>query len=561
MRHITFVTNEIYPLTKGGIGVLLNNLTQALNKDPEIRISVIIWGTEETKFDLLPDGYSDKDRIRFYSLDEILSKAPAYREIPLWAFHFEEYYISYKICNALLCLNDLEPIDIIEFNDYLGLGYVTCKFKKLFRNNPFDNTRIGVRIHGSSEICQMADEDNLFTKRKQVIHHMERYSLANCDFWIAPSKSLFSHYSAFYGITRPYYVSIPPFTKMGEGNKHPRTLSKTGPKIIFYGKLQKLKGIEEFIKAGIKLLGRTNIPFQFEIFGHEVNHHSHSYTDQLKKLIPEKFQANFNFRGRISIDSLEKIARDCEVAVIPSRFETFCLAAHELNWLGIPLVLNRIDAFKDYFSEENCWYFDEKQPLDQVLATIYSEKEKKLLKWNGAEMNHRIQENSSVKLYHSIITDKPSVPEAKPETPLVSIVVPYYNMEKYINATLDSILNSTYRNYEVIVIDDGSNNQRSVSKFKNLSKEYPASTFQFLSKENGGLGSARNFGIRQAKGKYILPLDSDDIIHHQYLELAVNALEKNPSLTAVNSFVNFFLDGTRPDETIDYVIPYDLVIL
>jgi glycosyltransferase involved in cell wall biosynthesis len=346
---------------------------------------------------------------------------------------------------------------------------------------------------------------------------------------------------------------------MGEGNKHPRTLSKTGPKIIFYGKLQKLKGIEEFIKAGIKLLGRTNIPFQFEIFGHEVNHHSHSYTDQLKKLIPEKFQANFNFRGRISIDSLEKIARDCEVAVIPSRFETFCLAAHELNWLGIPLVLNRIDAFKDYFSEENCWYFDEKQPLDQVLATIYSEKEKKLLKWNGAEMNHRIQENSSVKLYHSIITDKPSVPEAKPETPLVSIVVPYYNMEKYINATLDSILNSTYRNYEVIVIDDGSNNQRSVSKFKNLSKEYPASTFQFLSKENGGLGSARNFGIRQAKGKYILPLDSDDIIHHQYLELAVNALEKNPSLTAVNSFVNFFLDGTRPDETIDYVIPYDLV--
>jgi glycosyltransferase involved in cell wall biosynthesis len=558
MKHICFVTDELSPITKGGIGNLLFILTQKLNANKNFKISIILFGNNFNKKTEFPKHiYTHPDNITIYLLDELLAESRNYVDIPVWAFHFEEYYNSFKICNAILYLNEKNNIDLIEFNDYMGYGYVTTKFKKLIIDSSLDSTKIAIRLHGSLELCQIADEDNLYTKRKQVICHMEKYSMENCDLWISPSNSLSAYYSKFYSIKKTNVNTFPDFFRLKNEIDHSRKLNNKNPKILFYGKIQRLKGIEEFIKAGVKLLTDTNIDFNFEIFGHEVNYtHGVSYVEQVKKLIPIKFAKNFNFRGRISIDKLNKIAGDCDLAVIPSRFETFCLAAHELNWIGIPMVLNRIDAFNDYFSEDSCYYYNNDYiDLYKVIKGVYENKQI-TKKWNGELLNELLQSSKSEDIYKKIV-DKPS-PSSNTsiQTPLVSIVVPYFNMENYAKHTLDSILQSTYRNIEVIVVNDGSTTDAANEKFENLKKEFK--NFQFYTKENGGLGSARNFGITKAKGKYLLPLDSDDLIHKQYIELCVNALEKNSDLKAVNSYVNFFMDGSHPNNIVDYVIPYDL---
>lgn len=115
---------------------------------------------------------------------------------------------------------------------------------------------------------------------------------------------------------------------------------------------------------------------------------------------------------------------------------------------------------------------------------------------------------------------------------LVSVVIPVYNMEKYLEETLNSILTSTYSNYEIILVDDSSKDN-SYAICQQYAKEY-ANVFCF-SQPNGGPSSARNNAIYHAKGEYILPVDADDLITSDYITLAVETIESDPEIKVVYS--------------------------
>ena len=109
----------------------------------------------------------------------------------------------------------------------------------------------------------------------------------------------------------------------------------------------------------------------------------------------------------------------------------------------------------------------------------------------------------------------------------VSIIVPVYNVEQYVEKCILSILNQSYRNIEVIIVDDGSTDD-SYNVCTNLQKESP-NKIKLFKKENGGLSSARNFGLSQAKGEYISFVDSDDIISQDFIEKLVSLIEETGS--------------------------------
>lgn len=103
---------------------------------------------------------------------------------------------------------------------------------------------------------------------------------------------------------------------------------------------------------------------------------------------------------------------------------------------------------------------------------------------------------------------------------LVSIVVPVYNAEKYLDKCVGSIVNQTYKNLEVILVDDGSSDG-SLSRCRDWSCR--DQRIRVIHKENGGPGTARNAGLAAAAGKYLLFLDSDDYIHASTVEKCVCA--------------------------------------
>jgi len=105
----------------------------------------------------------------------------------------------------------------------------------------------------------------------------------------------------------------------------------------------------------------------------------------------------------------------------------------------------------------------------------------------------------------------------------VSIIVPIYNVEKYLKRCVDSLINQTYTNLEIILIDDGSSDN-SPEMCNSYAKE--DSRIKVIHKKNGGLSDARNKGINIANGKYVMFIDSDDYVEIDIVETAVNAIDK-----------------------------------
>lgn len=123
---------------------------------------------------------------------------------------------------------------------------------------------------------------------------------------------------------------------------------------------------------------------------------------------------------------------------------------------------------------------------------------------------------------------------------LISIIVPIYNTEKYLHECLDSILNQSYTNFEVLLINDGSTDSSGT-----ICQEYVErdSRFRYFEKDNGGVASARNLGLERSEGTYITFIDSDDWVEFNYLEVLYTALKENDTDVAISTYKRFAQDG------------------
>lgn len=109
----------------------------------------------------------------------------------------------------------------------------------------------------------------------------------------------------------------------------------------------------------------------------------------------------------------------------------------------------------------------------------------------------------------------------------LSIIIPVYNIERFLRECLNSVINQTAKSYEVIVVDDGSTDS-SLSICEEFAHNYDIITA--IHKENGGLSSARNEGLKHARGEYISFVDGDDYIDNNYIEILLKALDKEYDL-------------------------------
>ncbi len=131
--------------------------------------------------------------------------------------------------------------------------------------------------------------------------------------------------------------------------------------------------------------------------------------------------------------------------------------------------------------------------------------------------------------------------------PTVSVIIPVYNTEEYLEKCVDSLLNQTYTDFEIILVDDGSRDN-SFSLCKNL--EARDNRIFAYTKENGGLSSSRNFGIKHANGKYLVFLDSDDWFEKDMLETLVSGADEFNCDVVIQGFrLDFENEGYSSNNT------------
>ncbi len=141
-------------------------------------------------------------------------------------------------------------------------------------------------------------------------------------------------------------------------------------------------------------------------------------------------------------------------------------------------------------------------------------------------------------------------------TPAISIIVPVYNVEKYLSRCIDSILAQTFREFELILVDDGSTDNSAEICDKYATKD---SRIKVIHKENSGQSSARNSGLEIATGKYIGFVDSDDWISTDCLEYLYTLIEKSKAdavsadfvFAYENKSVSFQKDKNPKEKTVD----------
>lgn len=140
----------------------------------------------------------------------------------------------------------------------------------------------------------------------------------------------------------------------------------------------------------------------------------------------------------------------------------------------------------------------------------------------------------------------------------VSIVIPCYKQAHFLREAVDSVVGQSFPDWECLIVNDGSPDNTS-EVVRQLIAEYPDKRIKLLEKSNGGLASARNYGIKASRGNYILPLDADDRLHECFLEKTVQVLDESPSVSIVYTDLQQFGAShhvIRPIEFTPSVLPY-----
>ena len=232
-----------------------------------------------------------------------------------------------------------------------------------------------------------------------------------------------------------------------------------------------------------------------------------------------------------------------DLAVIPE------LVSHSGKWIKLPKVIyayrirpnsittkefseEKLDVFK-IFGKYDLFFKDESDGTKLLVEKL------KYLHLNYHDIEFVPENNRYKQLYKQEkqkLLSKIADYESKT---LISIIVPIYNVENYLRQCLDSIMNQTYQNFECLLINDGSPDNSAEICREYVEKD---ARFRYFEKENGGLASARNLGIKYSKGKYISFIDSDDWVESDYLEVLHSKIKEYNTDFVISSYKKFDMD-------------------
>jgi glycosyltransferase involved in cell wall biosynthesis len=120
---------------------------------------------------------------------------------------------------------------------------------------------------------------------------------------------------------------------------------------------------------------------------------------------------------------------------------------------------------------------------------------------------------------------------------IVSVIIPCFNQSHFLEESVNSVINQTFVDLECIIVNDGSDDDTEIIAQQLMRKD---KRIKYILKENGGLSAARNTGIKAANGKYILPLDADDLLQTNYINAAISIIETEKNIRLVYTGTQLF---------------------
>ncbi|MEQ9822798.1 MAG: glycosyltransferase [Puniceicoccaceae bacterium] len=540
--NIVYVSREFGPITGGGIGTYVANACRAMLERGH-------------KVFLLTDCVNASNHHKLPENLHVVETLPMPAEKQGGCFSANHEY-SHRVFFTLqeLCRN--ETINVVEFPEYCGEGFVCIRSKRLMRT--FADQHLVVKCHTPLSLLETINEDREFAAWVVCDMEMEDYCVRNADKVTSPSQSLADYFSDRVGRND---ISICPYPLYLDFSEPTLPMAKRDLKTIrFFGSIQVRKGVDVFVRAAVEVLEKRP-DLQFELVGVERNAHffNRTYTEVLQSTIPEKMLNRIQFRGGVPYDQVDRLLSETGIIVLPSRWENWANACLESMSKGCVVLASRSGGMSEMIETDHSGMVIDPKNASALAGLLLEllEDESRLQRISNAavararELTHPTTTALRMEANYTAVKERSFSDQN--DKPLVSVVIPFFNQATTLSETLESVRSSNYPELEIVVVNDGSTSPAAKRCFDSLEGVVK------VEQCNRGLSAARNAGIRASKGKYVLPLDSDDLLHPEYLNKAVTALESCPDLGYVSCYTRNFGAFDTPYYPIGYVsklMPY-----
>jgi glycosyltransferase involved in cell wall biosynthesis len=544
--QIVLVSREVYPLAGGGIGEFVAAAARRLASVAEV--TIITSSMYEPAYqrlradrhrDLPPEGV----RVAFV-------QEPSPEEAGGWYDVMQCY--GARVLERLRELYPDKGPDLIEFPDFLAEGFVTLQAAQAL--DPFlDNTCVSVRIHTTAEIAQVLDGYYDSELSRQVLYVMERYALAHADRLIWPLGDVFGAYGRFYGadqlapavrIGYPYAGPVAsPEDDSGYGVHSPL-------RFLFLGRLERRKGVANLVAAAC---GLPREDFRLTVAGGDTATAPLGVSMQEQMRLAIADDRRIDLRGPVDRLGLAEMLREHDVVVVPSLWECGPYVGLEALHLNRPVIGAPVGGLAELIEPGiTGWLADDtdSDALQRALERVLDQPDEVTRLVRSGTLVKRAEalcdEQELLESYQQLAQLAPrrrrAGARARSAPPLVTAVVPYFRSSQYVRDTIESLLRQTYPRLEIVLVNDGSFEDEDWV----VAELAARSQVIVVSQMNSGLGAARNFGITQALGRYVFPLDSDNFAHADFVERCVTVLEHRPELAYVTSWSRYVDETGAP---------------
>jgi glycogen synthase len=541
--QIAFVAREFYPFTGGGIAPIVAAAARQLAELAEI--TVVTSASYRQEYERLRahgDPRLPPDSVRLVFVEE--------PDGDDWG-EFLSYMHAYsaRVDRALRqAFPDRGP-DIIEFCDYLGEGFVTAQAGE--SQDPWlEQTRLCVRLHTTAYLCAVLDGQLSDDFATTAILDAERYVLSRADTVLWPGGDVLGTYERVYG-----REALAPATKLpdaffdeNEGAGVDRQVPGDGDalRLLYLGRLERRKGVQNLVRA---VTGLASPDVRLTLLGADTDTAPLGASMRKQLELMAAADRRITFGGTVPRSDVGAYIRDSHVVVVPSLWECWPNTAREALMHNRPVLATPVGGLCEMVEPGRSGWLTRDRSAEAIATAIAA------IVAQPGDVRRMIESGAPREVFEKL-TDRSALVEgyralARPprrsgprggDAPLVSIVIPYFRLDRYLRETLASAAAQDHPATEIVIVNDGS--LRAEDRiFYELGDEFGA---RVVTQVNSGLGAARNFGIAQSRGRYVLPLDADDIIAPEFVARCVRALERNEKLAYVTSWVEYMDPSGRP---------------
>ncbi|HZH74454.1 MAG TPA: glycosyltransferase [Archangium sp.] len=544
--RICLVSRDLAPFHAGGVGTYVSWASRALTTaGHEIHVlTAALPGL--TPSEELPPGV----RVHLAACDSGPATLGACRDEPMRH--------ALAVYHTLRTLHAQHPFDFVEFPESLGEGAFALRARRTL--GEFGSSVLAVRLHTPSFERRVLNRTDALDLDAACQEYQEEVALREADLLLSPTHGLLDRVVRRLGLQQPGAVLPLPFQpEPPDGRQVRPTRPRTErARILFFGSLEYRKGPHLLIEAARLLLEkRPDVEFQLIGADTRTGPFGRPMREWLERKIPAEKRDRFHFEPAGRRGELLAAIREASVCCFPSLGEDVPGECVEAMAEGAVVVGGDAGGLGELIEDGKSGLLfpsGDVARLAETLERALTDEPLRQALSQGAsrristccsperfvrELERTVERVSQTRPRPE---PRPSSRKAPRQAPDVSIIVPYYNMGRYLPETLHSLRQQTFEDYEIVLVDDGSTDPASrqlVDELEGTPK------LRIVRKPNGGLSSARNAGLRHARGRWLLPVDPDDLLSPTFLEKAVDVMSRSPGLGYVTSLVSYFVEDPR----------------